>query len=681
METALQWFDMSNMSVGAVVLTKATFVLLLLWVCHALLGQANPRWRRLVWRSGVVALAVTGLLHLAAPTMGVNASVVVQAIAPIETPLGGPAASEVSNASVDLPVVVPATIASESEKEMHSVSPSPQAFDRASAIRFAYLCGLLWGVLRLASGQIHITQLLRRSLAAPGAITESFEATAREMAVARCRIRVSEEVATPTLCGVFHPTLLVPTSLLDPGQTDRWKSVFSHELSHVRSNDLRWNHAMHWLGCLLWFHPLAWRIRSAHADACELASDADAADQVGCVDTYSGVLARIAVEASTSPEFAMGMARTPDVTRRIKALKKQVHSAEVSPRRKAILFVLAVAVSVLTGVSKFAVAAPQVHSKEDVAADATAIDAQTTAALHKAFTFLASRQRADGAFGSDDRAAERLAITALCGTALLDAGNKPGEGPFGDQLQACVDFVTSHVQDDGLISEKRQGALMYIHAYSLQFLARCQIAAPDAQRGVAIENAVKLVVDSQNRQDGWRYIPTSQDADSSVTSCQLVALLLARKAGANVPDETIRRGIDYLVRCQRDDGGFNYIASFAGQAGKGQAALPRSAAAAAVLCLAEHSGHVKDQACKFVAEHASRIEPAGPHHGYAVHYLAVAMPRMDRSDFDRWYNATRKELLQRQGADGQWSDAALGTDYGTAIACIALLSPQHLPSK
>ena len=75
---------------------------------------------------------------------------------------------------------------------------------------------------------------------------------------------------------------------------------------------------------LLWFHPLAWRVRAAHAAACDAVCDSAAACQVGDVISYCRTLARLALQASGEAIHGLAMTRTSDVSRRIKALNREV---------------------------------------------------------------------------------------------------------------------------------------------------------------------------------------------------------------------------------------------------------------------------------------------------------------------------------------------------------------------
>ena len=57
--------------------------------------------------------------------------------------------------------------------------------------------------------------------------------------------------------------------------------------------------------------------------------------------------------------------------------------------------------------------------------------------------------------------------------------------------------------------------------------------------------------------------PESQDADTTVSGAQMVALFAARNAGLPVPDPAIKRGIDYFISCQASNGGFGYTSKAA----------------------------------------------------------------------------------------------------------------------
>ncbi len=158
-------------------------------------------------------------------------------------------------------------------------------------------------------------------------------AVAQQLGCTRAvRVVHSVDVATPCLAGLVRPVLVLPCRQ-SQGQDDL-RAILAHELAHARHHDLAWNLAAHLASILLWFHPLAWRIRAAHASACDAVSDAVAADYVGDVGSYGRTLARLAVEASsTTPAHVLAMARTSDVRRRLDALNRRVFGTSLCWRR------------------------------------------------------------------------------------------------------------------------------------------------------------------------------------------------------------------------------------------------------------------------------------------------------------------------------------------------------------
>src|SRR5262249_6773251 len=117
---------------------------------------------------------------------------------------------------------------------------------------------------------------------------------------------------------------------------------------------------------------------------------------------------------------------------------------------------------------------------------------------------------------------------------------------------------------------------MYNHGFATLFLAEVHGMVPNRKMKdevkATLERAVKLIVNSQNHEGGWRYRPTRQDADISVTICQIMALRAARNAGISVSKEVADNCIRYVKRCQdlnvngEGSGGFRYQA-FGGNPG------------------------------------------------------------------------------------------------------------------
>lgn len=309
---------------------------------------------------------------------------------------------------------------------------------------------------------------------------------------------------------------------------------------------------------------------------------------------------------------------------------------------------------------------------------------QLDAAIADGLEWLAAAQAPDGSFGSGPRYRRHVGITALACLAFLSDGHLPGRGQYGEVVQQGLDFILDNIAETGLIAADTSHGPMYGHGFAALFLGEVYGMTPggattadSAQIHEALLKACRLIVQSQNEEGGWRYNPVPYDADISVTICQIMALRSARNAGIEIPHETIENAVDYVRRCQNEDGGFKY------QLTSGRSAPPRSAAGVASLF---YAGIYEDDAIDRGIEYLNREWRPGPerrnpsHYFYGHYYAVQAMYLAGGEDWAQWWPAIRDELIESQAADGSWNDATAGTAYGTAMALIIMQMPKrYLP--
>jgi hypothetical protein len=301
---------------------------------------------------------------------------------------------------------------------------------------------------------------------------------------------------------------------------------------------------------------------------------------------------------------------------------------------------------------------------------------ETKESVDRGLKWLAAQQQPDGSFQAYSRFGGNPGVVGLSGLALLSSGSAPGRGPYGHELDRAIDYVLSCARPNGYIAEESTDYYhgpMYGHGFATLFLAEVYGTTEREDVGRALRRAVQLIVDTQNDQGGWRYMPKPDEADVSVTVCQAMALRAARNAGIATPKETIDRCVAYIRGCQNPDGGFRYRLY-----DPADSRMPLTAASLVALYTSGvHEGPELDRGRAFLRK---RI-PGSPftrdreYYFYGQYYAAQAAWQAGGDFWTDWYPAVRDDLIAQQLFEGSWSDPGSGKEYQTAMALIVLQAP------
>ena len=331
--------------------------------------------------------------------------------------------------------------------------------------------------------------------------------------------------------------------------------------------------------------------------------------------------------------------------------------------------------ALLLGCAACVVGAPQRTHAQPRAEPSTTFEelpGNARAGIERGLGALMRMQGADGSFGGG-RYGRHVGITAIAGLAFLADGNLPGPEPRGQAVQQALDFVLAHANEAGLLAADTSHGPMYGHGYATLFLGEVYGAGGgDAKLRATLIRAVRLIVDCQNDEGGWRYHPRPYDADLSVTITQIMALRSARNAGLSVPKQTIDRAISYVRRCQNpEDGGFRYMLR------SGGSAYARSAAGVASL---QYAGVYDDDAVRDGLDYLTQAQGTAQrsgHYHYGCYYAAQAMFLAGGDHWSKGFGPMRDQILERQQADGSWTSSH-GEAYATAMSLIVLQMPNRL---
>ena len=90
--------------------------------------------------------------------------------------------------------------------------------------------------------------------------------------------------------------------------------------------------------------------------------------------------------------------------------------------------------------------------------------------VRRGLRWLADHQARDGSFSAGPGSVKNVAVTALAGVAFMQAGNLPGRGEYGENVQKVLAFLLASCQESGLVAADESHGPMYGHGFATLFL-------------------------------------------------------------------------------------------------------------------------------------------------------------------------------------------------------------------
>ncbi len=333
-------------------------------------------------------------------------------------------------------------------------------------------------------------------------------------------------------------------------------------------------------------------------------------------------------------------------------------------------------------------------------------------AVERGLEWLAAHQNPDGSWSgeigyklnSDYRMTgdgPHVGVTSLACMAFLAGGHLPGRGRYGDLVERGLDFVLAAAQEDGYITYG--GTRMYSHAFATLFLAEIYGMTHTNQVRAKLQKAVDFIVDTQNEEGGWRYVPFAPESDMSIVVCQVLALRAARNIGIRVPKSTVDRAAQYVVDSaitERSRSGFgasmfgDEVGSFHYQRGRGsRSSFPLTAAGVTALHgLGIYSDEAIQRGLDYLDRHLDSFNRRYGRNGeghyffwyghyYGVQAMYTAGTSAEGNHWEPYFGKVRAELLSMQRPDGSFpNEAGPGSAFGTSMAVLILEIPyRYLP--
>jgi ankyrin repeat protein/beta-lactamase regulating signal transducer with metallopeptidase domain len=87
------------------------------------------------------------------------------------------------------------------------------------------------------------------------------------------RLRISDTIPSPAVCGLLRPTVLIPAPLVEKLSPEGLRATLIHELAHIKRGDLWVNSFQTFLQVIYFYNPFVWFANAVIRRVCEEAVD------------------------------------------------------------------------------------------------------------------------------------------------------------------------------------------------------------------------------------------------------------------------------------------------------------------------------------------------------------------------------------------------------------------------
>jgi hypothetical protein len=275
--------------------------------------------------------------------------------------------------------------------------------------------------------------------------------------------------------------------------------------------------------------------------------------------------------------------------------------------------------------------------------------------------------------------------------AMLSVGHQPADQTReGDALRKALALVLQPARQEASgYFGKADNSRMYGHGITTLMLTEVLgMGVSDEQDAIIhdrCQKAIDLILRSQRQpkrderfRGGWRYNPTDNDADLSVTVWQVMALRSAKNDGFDVPAEAIDEAVAYIKRSfVRRGRGDKAVANFTYQPKLERTpfAITGAGIVSLSLCGEQDSAEARDAAAWLATV---KVKPTEAWFYYGTYYYAQAMNQQGGDAARQAQQHVEDSLVAQQSPDGYWDhvvngqERAAGRVYCTSLALMSL---------
>jgi beta-lactamase regulating signal transducer with metallopeptidase domain/thiol-disulfide isomerase/thioredoxin/protocatechuate 3,4-dioxygenase beta subunit len=273
---------------------------------------------------------------------------------------------------------------------------------------------------------LQVRKLIQRAAAAPPELHHLLMECQRRLGLEHhpIRLKITDELRTPAICGLWRATILYPQALLKRLDDEQKRLVFVHELMHWKRCDLQLSFLQTLLQVLYFYNPIVWicglllrQLREQAVDEAVLVLSPSTAER------YSSTLVDIVAFSRPMPALSLRMVGVVESRTSLAARIRRILHRPVP--RQATLGWSGAAIVLLVGLVLLPLAGRPLSATDDGTPIAAASQQASSAAKETVADQPKALQR--NAAGAEKPAVQDVAKDEIAGT-VLDVGGQPLAG-------------------------------------------------------------------------------------------------------------------------------------------------------------------------------------------------------------------------------------------------------------
>lgn len=248
---------------------------MIVWAISRLAWKAPASWRYILWLILLVKFFVPPFVHIPTPHLPAKLlALPIVSTTPTAIPEDNikPSQSDKSRPSAAHEVSNKPTVIDAAQDYVKNTRPSILYLE--GAVTVLWLAGFGFMLTQLITRKRRQNALMSNSLLAGEGLTEFLANSCSHLGMFKApEIRLSEEVYTPMVIGLFKPAIIFPTKIKELYDKSDLKAMMLHELAHLKRHDM-WAIWLYQIALLIFFfHPVVWLLGRELKKERELACD------------------------------------------------------------------------------------------------------------------------------------------------------------------------------------------------------------------------------------------------------------------------------------------------------------------------------------------------------------------------------------------------------------------------